>query len=78
MNAQNPRNGTMASGGVAAMLAVVLVWVLGLYHIEVPSDVAAAIAGLLTAAGAFVVHRTGAEPEEEPAPPPATEKEPQS
>lgn len=53
----DPKNGTMAAGGVAAMLAVVIVWALSLAHITVPPDVAAAISGLLAAAGAFVVHR---------------------
>lgn len=56
----NPQNGTMAAGGGAGMLAVVLVWALSLAGVTVPPDVASAIAGLLTMAAAFVVHRVPA------------------
>jgi hypothetical protein len=44
-----------AAAGVAAPLAVVLVWVAGQFDIEVPPDVAAAIAATLIAGAYWVV-----------------------
>lgn len=36
------------STGAAAMIVVIVVWLLSLWHIEVPPDIAAAIGGLLS------------------------------
>lgn len=53
----NPQAGTMAAGGGAGAFVVILVWVLSLFNLSVPSDVAAAIVTVVTMLAAFIVHR---------------------
>ncbi len=53
---QVPTNGTMAASGMGGMLAIVLVWLLGLFHVEMPMEVAIALASVLIGAFGFIVH----------------------
>jgi hypothetical protein len=61
------------SGGTAAMVVVILAWLLGLAHLSVPPDVQAAFQGLITAGAGFVIHwqskRTAAATNAQPVPP---------
>ena len=46
---------TVLTGGAGIAVAPILIWVLGLFGVELPAEVAAAIAGLLAAAVAYFV-----------------------
>lgn len=46
---------TVITGGTGIAVAPIIVWVLGLFGVEVPAEVAAAIAGLLATAVAYFV-----------------------
>lgn len=63
MMTSNPTTGTIAAGGISAMLGGVLIWLLSLFDVKVPADVALDIGALIVVAVGFVVHRL-------PAPPP--------
>lgn len=45
----------VAAGGLAGALATVVVWVIGLFGVDVPGDVGAAIATILMFAVAYIV-----------------------
>ncbi len=51
-----------ASSGVAGALAVIVTWALGLEHIAVPAEVAAAFLVVLTPLLHYAVVRLGIEP----------------
>ena len=46
---------TVLTGATGIAVAPVIVWVLGLFGVDIPAEVAAAIAGLLSAAVAYFV-----------------------
>ena len=46
---------TVLTGGTGVVAAPVIIWVLGLFGLEVPAEVAAGIAGLLALAVAYFV-----------------------
>ena len=46
---------TVLTGGAGIAVAPIIVWVLSLFGIEIPAEVAAGIAGLLAAAVAYFV-----------------------
>ena len=51
-----------ASGGVSSAVAVLLIWLLSLAHVEVPAEVAAAFLAVLTPLVHLAVVRLGIEP----------------
>ena len=46
---------TVLTGATGIAVAPIIVWVLGLFGVEIPAEVAAGIAGLLAAAVAYFV-----------------------
>ena len=46
---------TVLTGATGIAVAPIIVWVLGLFGVDIPAEVAAAIAGLLAAAVAYFV-----------------------
>lgn len=46
---------TVLTGATGIAVAPIIVWVLGLFGVDIPAEVAAAIAGLLSAAVAYFV-----------------------
>lgn len=55
MNPVSPKvYGAVGGSGVSSMLAIVIVYILGLFHVTMPTEVAMAFAGLLIAAGTWV------------------------
>ena len=46
---------TVITGATGIAVAPIIVWVLGLFGVDIPAEVAAAIAGLLAAAVAYFV-----------------------
>jgi hypothetical protein len=56
MNSISPKvSGSAGAAGVSTPVAIIVIWLIGLTHVVVPPEVAAAIASLLAALSAFAV-----------------------
>ena len=44
----------VAAAGVSGAVAIILVWIAGLFGLEVPAEVAAAVAAILAFAGGYL------------------------
>ena len=53
-------HGTAISGSAAACAITIIIWLLSLFHVEMPAEVQAAFTGLITAAFGYYLTRNGA------------------